>query len=151
MFNGGRYGRYFDVANGGRHWKHWVFRVGRERAGHGSAGRRNNAEVRRVRRGAAITPDWCDWCGYWCGDEKSLNPLQTQEFRAKSRGRVSRNDSGGPPLFMLFYMQNMNNIHSYSSRPGSRTRCVITPVSNRVHRRDPRHRSPPISRRSYPG
>ena len=51
MFNGGRYGRYFDVANGGRHWKHWVFRVGRERAGHGSAGRRNNAEVRRVRRG----------------------------------------------------------------------------------------------------
>ena len=64
------------------------------------------SEPTMAARGAAITPDWCDWCGYWCGDEKSLNPLQTQEFRAKSRGRVSRNDSGGPPLFMLFFMQN---------------------------------------------
>jgi len=57
-------------------------------------------------RGAEITRR-CAGCAGGCAEAgKSPEPLQTQGFWAKPRGRVSRNDSGGPPLFMLFFMQN---------------------------------------------
>ncbi|MFQ8758094.1 MAG: hypothetical protein ACLSAF_00290 [Intestinimonas sp.] len=56
-------------------------------------GRRNNGGLRRLRRvlRAKVGID--------------LKPLQTQGFPGNKRRRASRNVSGSPPLFVLFYMQ----------------------------------------------